>query len=479
MKRTISIVAALLCMALFRFIPAPAGMTASAMQVLGIFVGALILWMTISIDWPSMLVLAALVTVPELSMNSVLASSLGNSTVAFLMFTFMCTYALSKTAFVRRCAVLFICSPLARKSPWGFLVLYCASILVIGLVMSPAVLFVIYLPILQAICSELKLQQGDKLASALMLGQLFSSAISCGMTPIAHVFPIMALGFYQTATGSTIGYADYMAMAVPVGLVCFVLMLLVFRFILRPDMSRVKDLNFDALKSSVPASTPRENLILIIFFVVVAMWILPEFIAPVLPGIAGFLDTQGTAFPPLVGAVALCIISIDGKPLMNFKEAMQKGVEWGSVIMAGATLALGTAMTNEDIGLTAFMSSSIAPVLNNMAPWMLVLVFAIWTAVMTNVASNMVTVTVVCAVALPLCIASGGTLSTPAIAVIIGMLASYAFVTPPAHPNVPLAIGSGWVKTNEVVAYGAILMVISIVAAAAIGYPIGSALMGI
>lgn len=119
MKRTISVLAALLCMVLFRFIPAPAGLTASAMQVLGIFAGALILWMTISIDWPSMLVLAALVTVPELTMNSVLAASLGNSTVAFLMFTLMCTYALSKTAFVRRCAILFICSPVARKSPWG------------------------------------------------------------------------------------------------------------------------------------------------------------------------------------------------------------------------------------------------------------------------------------------------------------------------------------------------------------------------
>ena len=62
MKRTISVLAVLLCMVLFRFIPAPAGLTASAMQVLGIFTGALILWMTISIDWPSMLVLAALVT---------------------------------------------------------------------------------------------------------------------------------------------------------------------------------------------------------------------------------------------------------------------------------------------------------------------------------------------------------------------------------------------------------------------------------
>ena len=164
-------------------------MTSSAMQVLGIFIGALILWLTLSIDWPSLLALAALVTVPELTMGSVLANSLGNSTVAFLLFTFMCTYAISKTSFVKRCAILFISSRIARRSPWCFLILYCASILVIGLVMSPSVVFVIYLPILRAICEELELRQDDRLANALMLGQLFSSAISCGMTPIAHVFP--------------------------------------------------------------------------------------------------------------------------------------------------------------------------------------------------------------------------------------------------------------------------------------------------
>ena len=178
MKRTISILAALLCIIGFRFLPAPSGMTSSAMQVLGIFIGALILWLTLSIDWPSLLALAALVTVPELTMGSVLANSLGNSTVAFLLFTFMCTYAISKTSFVQRCAILFISSRIARRSPWCFLILYCASILVIGLVMSPSVVFVIYLPILRAICEELELRQDDRLANALMLGQLFSSAIS-------------------------------------------------------------------------------------------------------------------------------------------------------------------------------------------------------------------------------------------------------------------------------------------------------------
>lgn len=119
-----------------------------------------------------------------------------------------------------------------------------------------------------------------------------------------------------------------------------------------------------------PRADRREKATLIIFFLVVAMWVLPEFIEPILPAVASFLDTQGTAFPPLVGAVALCLLSVGGAPLMNFKEAMQKGVEWGSVIMAGATLALGSAMTNAEIGLTDWLSGAIAPTLNGLPVWL-------------------------------------------------------------------------------------------------------------
>lgn len=59
----------------------------------------------------------------------------------------------------------------------------------------------------------------------------------------------------------------------------------------------------------------------------------------------------------------------------------------------------------------------------------------------------------------------------------IGMAASYAFVLPPAHPNVAIAIGSGWTSTSQILKYGLVLMVSAIAASPVIGYPIASALM--
>lgn len=388
MKRQTAVILGLLCMFLGKVLPPAGGLTPAGMQVLGIFAGVLIMWLTIAIHWPSLLGIAMLATVPGLSLNKLLAVSVGNSTFSFLLFTFMCTYALSKTPFVKRCAIGFICSRIARKESWWFLISYCASVLIIGMFMSPVVLFVIYLPILDAICEELQLRNEDSLTNSLVLGQLICAEMSCGMTPIAHVFPIMALGFYSAATGKSIAYGDYMLFAVPVGLICFAALMLIFRFVLKPDISKVANLDFDALEKTIPPMEKYEKMVLSICVAVVIMWIVPGFLKSSFPGIYQFFKNQGTAFPPLVGASLLCLLTLEGKPLLDFKEAVSKGVDWGSIIMAAGTLALGAAMTNKTVGITAWISQTIAPLLQSASAATMVLFIIAWASIQTNVSSK-------------------------------------------------------------------------------------------
>ena len=255
-------------------------------------------------------------------------------------------------------------------------------------------------------------------------------------------------------------------------------MILMFKLFLRPDMSKLSKIDMSSLKNDTKPMEKREKLILFIFFAVIALWVLPGFLKPVLPTLSGYIDAKGTAFPPLLGAVALLIITVNGKPLMKFSDAMSKGVSWGSLIMTAATLAIGSAMTNKDIGLTEWLTAYISPMLGGLSPLVLVLIFALWAAVQTNLSSNMVTITVVCAVAIPICIASNGAISTPAVAAITGMMGAYAFATPPAHPNVALASASGWTTTGQMMKYGLATMLVSVVATVLVGYPIAVSLMG-
>lgn len=476
-NRALIIAVSLIFVLFFKFLPAPAGMTTAAMQVLGIFFGVLILWMTISIDWPSMLCILAIAFVPGMKMSTILSGSVGNATFSFLLFTFMCTYTLSQTPFIRRCAIAFVTSPVARKGPWQFMILYFASVLFLGSFMSPTVLVIVFLTITEEIYAVLGLQKGDKIANMMMMGMVFCSGVAAGMTPIAHVFPLLSLGVYQTATGNAISYASYMAAGIPTGLIAAAFMMLMFRFVLKPDMSKLKNLDVSSLKNEQKPMESRELAAVAIFFIVVALWVLPGLMKPVLPEISTYIDGLGTAFPPLLGAVLMGIVSFGGKPLLNFAEATSKGIPWSSLIMTAGTLTLGSAMTNNDIGLTQWISDSIAPFAATLTPFMLVLLFVIWAAVQTNFSSNMVTATVVATIALPIAAATAGAVSTPALITVIGMMAAYAFATPPAMATVVFAIGSGWTTTGSMAKYGFTLMFASAVIAAIVGYPIAAMLM--
>ena len=107
-KDTSFLVLALVVIIGSRFMPAMGGLSEDAWAVLGVFFGSLIMWIGISIDWPSMITLLALGLIPIFGFSGTFAGAFGNTTVAFLLFTFMLVYPLSKTNFVRRCTIYFI-----------------------------------------------------------------------------------------------------------------------------------------------------------------------------------------------------------------------------------------------------------------------------------------------------------------------------------------------------------------------------------
>lgn len=481
-KHYLTVCIALAFMFLFRFVPAIPGLSASAMQVLGIFIGVLILWLKISISWPSVLLIVALGFVPELKYSTILSGSYGGGTFVFLMFTFALTYALSQTSYIKRIAIAFITSRFAQKGAWRFITLYCASILFIGMFVSPTVLFFVYLPIVEEIYSILGLKKGDGFAAVLMMSTVIMCGISSGMTPISHVFPILALNAYETAYNTQISYAYFMGIGIPCGLITAILVILVFRFLLHPDTSAFANFDAEAFTKDQKPVTKDEKTVLTVFIIVVLLWVLPGMLNSALPDgvlktICTKISSMGTAFPPMAGLVTLCILTgEDGKPLLNFSEAFSKGISWPAVIMCAGTAALGSALTNEDIGITLWLSSALSPALSSMPVTLMIFIFCFWAALQTNLSSNNVTATVVATAAVAVT-GSMTSVNTMGLVVLIGMMSAYAFATPPAMPCVAVAGSSGWTNTTQMMKYGFIAMIISVVIFTFAGYPISLALL--
>lgn len=454
-----------------KFLPPIPGLSNDAMGVFYIFLSSIILWLTIGIDWPSLLCIFSLGLIETLGFNSVLSSAFGNSTLIFLLFTYICTYALSKTSLIKRIAIGFVNNKIAKKSGFFFVTLFLTAVLFLGLFISPSVLFVIILPILNEILEVAQINKGDKIGKVLMMGLGFSVSISSGMTPIAHVFPLIAMN----AANIDVSPFAYMGIAIPTGLLLFIIMLIFFLFIMRKDVNKFKDIDVSSLKNNLDKINKVDIVTLVTFIIVILLWIIPSLFENVSPDFYNFFNKFGTAMPPLLGVLILCIVRIDNKPILKVDDAFKNGVPWGSLIMCAATLALGAAFKNEKLGITLFLENNLKNVLVSLPNITLLIIFTLWAALQTNLSSNMVTANLVGTVASSILIAT--TLNLEVVICIIGMLSSFAFATPPSMPHIAMISSSEYCSTKDVLIYGIILMFISILLSLLVAYPLGTLIL--
>lgn len=456
-----------------KFIPLFPSLSQDANGVIFIFISCLILWLTIGIDWPSLLCIFAIALLKTIGFKNAFINSFGNATFIFLLFTFICTYALSKTSLIRRIAINFINFPLAKKHGYLFVTFFLLAVLLLGLFMSPSVLFVVILPILKEIFAIAKIEKGEKIAKVLMLGLGFTVSISSGMTLIAHVFPVLALQALQNlSVVENVTPLQYMLLAIPVGLVTFGLMLFIFFVIIRPNGQKLVDADVSSLKASLPKINAKDIITLVVFVVVLLLWVVPSLLEKAWPIFYQTINGYTTAMPPLLGTLALLIIRVDGQPILKVDEAF-KNVPWGSLLMCAATLLLGAALTNNDIGIKTFLNDNLSTSLQGIAPVILIVIFLLWAAIQTNLSSNMVTATLVSSVAVTV-LGAVGQVNIPLLVSLIGLLASFAFATPPSMPHIAIVAGDEYCSTKDVLIYGSILMVISVLVCLGCYYTIGS-----
>jgi sodium-dependent dicarboxylate transporter 2/3/5 len=337
--------------------------------------------------------------------------------------------------------------------------MYFVSILVIGSFISPTVLFVLFFALAKEIYSINKLNKGNDYARMLMIGTAIMTSISCAMTPIAHTFPLMAIGFYESATGEVINWIDYMMIGVPSGLLAaaatFAVLWLDFR-------KKIGGIHIEASENTAKISR-NEIVALIVFLIVVAMWMISGLFPTWIP----ILKTWTTTIPPMLGVIVLCLFGI-----FNFNDAIKNGVPWTAIILCSATLAVGKWLTAAELGITDAIGAAMGNLLGT--PNTIGLIFAVvaFAIIMTNLMSNIVTTTVAYNLLTPIVIATG-VISPVLSTILIGIGASMAYATPPSIAHVALAAGSEYCDSKDMLKYGGIVTIISIVLVTAFGFIFG------
>lgn len=172
----------------------------------------------------------------------------------------------------------------------------------------------------------------------------------------------------------------------------------------------------------------------------------------------------------------MAVLRINDEPVVNLRETLESGFPWGVIYFISIGVLLGSAVSNEKVGLTEFITTNLTPMVEGISPLVIVIIFALVTTIMTNFSSNVTTITVMTTIATALAL-STNTVHPVAIALTTTMCGSLAYVLPSSFAPIAMLHTDENSDSGTVIRYGSLMVIISSIVVALISYNIVAALM--
>ncbi len=458
----------------FGQLPAVAPLTPLGMNLIGIFLGLLYGWIFVDIVWPSMAGLLALMLVGGMAPKVVLNSSFGDPIVVMMFFIFIFCAVIDQYGLSRFISLWFITRKFVQGKPWVFTFVFLASIFLLGGLTSASPAALIGWAILFAICELCGYEKGDGYPTMMVFAIVFSAQVGMSMIPFKQV-PLTVLGAFANISGTHIDYAKYMVIAVACCVVCAILLILVCKFVFRPDVSKLVDLDATQLDKTGEALIldKVQKIVLGFLAALVLCLLLPSFLPKgfILTKVLNSIGSTGVCI--LIVAI-MCFIKVDGEALLKIKKAINGGVAWGIIFLLAAVQPLSSAMSAKESGITPWMMGVLNPIFGGKSPIFFMIVIGLIAAVLTNVMNNGALGVALMPVIHSYCMANG---MDPQLSVIIVVMSVHlAFLTPAASSSASLLHGNEWVSTKDIMRSATPVIVLSWIAVTAMTIVIGSAI---
>lgn len=456
----------------FGQLPAVAPLTPLGMNLIGIFLGLLYGWIFVDIVWPSMAGLLALMLIGGMAPKVVLNSSFGDPIVVMMFFIFIFCAAIDQYGLSRFISLWFITRKFVQGKPWAFTFVFLASIFILGGLTSASPAALIGWAILYAICDLCGYKKGDGYPTMMVFAIVFAAQVGMSMIPFKQV-PLTVLGAFANISGTNIDYAKYMVIAIACCIVCAILLLFVCKFIFRPDVSKLVDLDATQLDKTGDGLvlTKVQKIVLGFLVALVLCLLLPSFL-PKNFFLTQFLNGIGSTGVCVFIVAIMCFIKVDGKPLLKIKKAIDSGVAWGIIFLLAAVQPLSTAMTAEESGITEWMMGILNPIFGGKSPIFFMVVIGLIAALLTNVMNNGALGVALMPIVYSYCMSNG---VDPQLSVIIVVMCVHlAFLTPAASSSASLLHGNEWVNTKDIMKSATPVVVLSWIAVTVITIAIGS-----
>ena len=415
----INSVIAVCIMLFFGFLPPLGSMTEIGMRILGIFLGAIYAWCTVELVWPSFFALICLGFTDYITVPKAFATAASNDTVLTALFFFCIATLVQTSGLGNVIANKILGLKIAKGRPWvlSTILLLAAYIASIMIKQMPAV--IICWTFLYNIAEEAKMDKQHKYVELMVVGMVYATIFAQCLLPF-FMGVLVNFGMASAAYGAelSVSYIVYMLWAFIFGLVAIAFYVFMCKFILRPDVSGLK--NIDYTKFSAESKMNAKQKFIGCYFIALVIALLITSLFPtdwVITKIFSRLGTLGIIM--LFVGIAL-LVPFDGQPL-------------GGKFKNLSALTLAGALVSEGTGIKPLIASIVIPILGDYSPYMFMVVFLLMALILTNLINNVVVSTVLLPIVIPMADTIG--FSPLALTALFTVTTTVAILLPSASPS--------------------------------------------
>ena len=446
-------------------------LTEVGMQIVGLFIGLIWLWCFVGFLWPSLLGLVAFALTDFATFAQVGTMSFGGGVPILLLFSMILFGSPQHVGATKYITRWFLTRKVLNNRPivFSFIFFFATYALSVAVNVTPAL--ILMWTVLYGVLKELKYGKGEKFTTLMVIGT-FLGAIS-GQASLPFTGSTLAiLSVFETASGLVVPPLQYILLGFINTIIVMTIYCLFMKLVLKPaELEKVAHVNTEMFeRDPLPAMSKlqKANFVSMLGFVV--LMLLPSF----LPDgfiVTQLLNTLGAGGVAILLTGLMCVIRVEGKPILDFGAVASKSINWDVYIMVAMALALSSALTNEATGVMALMTQVFEPVLGGHSAIVLFILTLVVAIFITSFASSMV----IGIAFMPILVIFGveAAVNLPALASVTILLLHYSIILPSASVFAAMLWSNEeWVKPKDVFKYGAFIVIAATVVAIGIMMPI-------
>lgn len=418
--------------------PTMSGLEPAGQRALAVFVLVLTLWVThvLPLSVTSLLGIALLPLLNVMSLEYTF-SLFGSKAIFFILGALILASGLYQTGLGSRLAFKII--SFSGSSPLKLLygILFTAAFL--SLIMPEHAVAALLFPIVLEIAVSLDLKRLESnYGKLLFLTMAWGTVIGGITTYLGGARNLLAVGLLEKHYGISIGFFEWIKYSWPLPfllLIVFAVIISKFAEIDIQDTSR--SLNKLKAKSEARGDLSKaEKKLILILGAVVGSWLF----------LSNIINIAVTA---LLGGVLVVAFKVVGW------QEVEAYVNWGVILMYGGAVVVASSLV--ETGVTDWMADRFFSQLE-LAPFLFIVLLAIFTSILTEGVSNVASVAVILPVAFSA--AEAYSLNPVLLTLSVALSGGLAFLLPMGTPPNAIAFSSGYYQIKDALKWGLLLKVI-------------------